>query len=62
MPGNEPTAAQKRGFYVVAFCIAFGVDLALSLGRGLPYRPSLVGLAIMITAVIWFVWSLLRER
>ena len=62
MPGNEPTASQKRSFYVVAFCVAFGVDLAINLGRGLSYRPSLIGLAIMITAVIWFVWSLVRGR
>ena len=62
MPGNEPTGAQKRSFYVVAFCIAFGIDLALSVARGEPYRPSLIGLAIMITAVIWFAWSWVRER
>jgi len=62
MSDNEPTGTQKRGFYVVAFCIAFGIDLAMTLGRGLPYRPSLIGLAIMITAAIWFAWSWIRER
>jgi hypothetical protein len=62
MAGDQPTPTQKRTFYVVAFCVAFAVDLVLSVGRGLPYRPSLIGLAIMITAVIWFAWSWIRER
>ena len=62
MAGHQPTGAQKRVFYVMAFCIALGIDLAINLGRGEPYKPSLVGLAIMIASVIWFAWSWLRER
>ena len=54
--------AQKRAFYLTAFCIALGVDVAMNLSRGESYRPSLVGLAIMITSVLWFVWSWIRER
>ena len=59
---DQPTGAQKRAFYVPAFCIALGIDLVMSLGQGEAYRPSLVGLAIMIAAVIWFAVSWIRER
>ena len=62
MNGSEPTGAEKRRAYVVWFVIALVVDLAWSLSAGNSYRPSLIGLAIMITAVLFFVWSLLRER
>ncbi len=59
---DQPTGAQKRAFYATTFCIALGVDLLMSVGRGLPYRPSLIGLAIMIAAVLWFAASWIRDR
>ena len=62
MSTEPPTGAQKRGFYVMAFCVAFGVDLVVSLTRGGGYRPSLIGVAIMITAALYFAWSWFRER
>jgi len=62
MSREQPTGAQKRAFYAVTFCIALGVDLIASLLQGAPYRPSLIGLAIMITAALWFAWSWFRER
>ena len=62
MNEQQPTGAQKRRFYAVAFCIAFGIDLAMSLSRDVPYRPTLIGMAIMITAVLWWIWSWIRER
>ena len=62
MAGEQPTGAQKRAFYVTAFCIALGIDVAISLSRDEAYRPSLVGLAIMIASVLWFAWSWMRER
>jgi len=53
---------QKRQYYVVAFCLAVGIDLLTSFIRDAPYRPSLVGLAIMIAAVLYFAASWIRER
>ena len=60
--GDEPTGSQKRAFYVTTFCIALGVDLVISVVRAVPYRPSLIGLAIMIAAVLWFAASWIRDR
>jgi hypothetical protein len=65
-PGNvsddKPTGTQKRRFYIATFCIALAIDVVMSLADGLAYRPSLVGLAIMIGAVLYFVVSLIRDR
>ena len=62
MADKKPTSRQKRQFYIVAFCFALGIDLVTSLIRDAPYRPSLVGLAIMIAAVLYFAISWIRER
>jgi hypothetical protein len=59
---GKPTGREKRRFYVIAFAIALGVDLLLSALRGEAYRPTLLGLAIMITAGLFFLYSLIRER
>mgnify|MGYP001178372777 FL=1 len=62
MSENKPNPAAKRKFYIIAFCVALGIDLLSSvLGRG-EYRPSLIGLAVMITAALFFTFSLLRDR
>jgi hypothetical protein len=62
MSDNKTNSATKRKFYVIAFCVALGIDLLSSvLGRG-EYRPSLIGLAVMITAALFFTFSLLRDR
>ncbi len=60
--GPGATGRERRRFYAIAFAVAFGIDLALSMARGDAYRPTLIGLAIMITAVLFFVYSLFRER
>ena len=62
MSGDQPSGAQKRAFYATTFCIALAVDLLMTVGRGLPYKPSLVGLAIMIAAALWFAASWIRDR
>ena len=60
---NRLEAGQaKRRLYIAAFVIALGIDLGLSLLRGTAYQPSLIGLAIMITAVLYFAWSWFRDR
>lgn len=56
------TGAEKRKLYVFAFCIAFGIDLILSFSRGGGYQPTLLGLAIMIAAVLYFAYSWIRDR
>ena len=62
MVDEKPSGRQKRQYYVVAFCFAVGIDLLTSFMRGIPYRPSLVGTAIMIAAVLYFAASWIRER
>jgi type IV secretory pathway VirB2 component (pilin) len=59
---GKPTVQQKRRMYVVFFVIAFGIDLIVGLVRYGTYVPTLVGLAIMITAALFFVFSLIRDR
>ena len=62
MADEKLSGQQKRQYYVVAFCFAVGIDLLTSFIRDAPYRPSLVGMAIMIAAVLYFVASCIRER
>ncbi|MFT5448565.1 MAG: hypothetical protein ACI9DC_003750 [Gammaproteobacteria bacterium] len=52
----------KRQYYIVAFCFAVVIDLVFSFMRDVPYRPSLVGLAIMIASVLYFAHSWIRDR
>lgn len=59
---GKPTAQEKRRMYVVFFVIAFAIDLVVGLIRYGTYVPTLVGLAIMITAALFFVFSLIRDR
>ena len=59
---GKPTVQQKRRMYVVFFVIAFLVDLVIGLVRYGTYVPTLVGLAIMITAALFLAYSLIRER
>lgn len=56
------SGAEKRRLYIFAFCIAFGIDLILSLYRGGGYQPTLLGLAIMIAAVLYFAYSWITDR
>jgi len=66
MAGNigegKPTAREKRRMYAVFFVIAFLVDLLVGLMRNGSYAPTLVGMAIMITAALFFIYSLIRDR
>jgi FtsH-binding integral membrane protein len=59
---GKPTAREKRRIYVAFFVIAFLVDLAVGLIRYGTYAPTLIGLAIMITAALFFFFSLIRDR
>lgn len=59
---NGPTGAEKRRVYVTFFLIALVVEVLLALTRDGSFRPTLIGAAVMITAVLFFVYSLIRER
>ena len=58
----RPSGREKRRLYVIAFIIAFAVDFLLSFYRGEAYRPTMIGLAIMIASVVYFAYSWFRER
>mgnify|MGYP004392474365 FL=1 len=57
---TDPKA--KRRFYLVAFAVAFGIDYLMSVVGGEGFKPSLIGLAVMITAALFFTYSLIRDR
>jgi hypothetical protein len=59
---DKPTPEEKRRVYVVFFLIAFAIDLAIGLVREGTYVPTLVGSAIMITSVLFYVYSCFRDR
>jgi hypothetical protein len=59
---GKPTAQQKRVIYAVFFIIAFLIDLVFGLVQYGTYAPTLVGLAIMITSALFFIFSLIRGR
>lgn len=60
--GDNPTPTEKRRVYIIFFLVAFGIDLAIGLVRYGTYKPTLIGMAIMITAALFLVYSLLREK
>ena len=62
MNEDKPDPKAKRRFYLIAFGVAFGIDYLLSAVRGDGFKPSLIGLAVMITAALFFTYSLIRER
>jgi hypothetical protein len=62
MLNEKPTTKQKRQYYVITFCFALGIDFLTSWMRGIPYHPTLLGMAIMIAAVLYFAVSLFRDR
>ena len=53
---------EKRKLYVMAFVIALSIELIFSFIKGMSYKPSLLGLAIMIASVLYFGYSWLREK
>jgi len=59
---GKPTAREKRRRYAIFFVIAFLVDLTVGLLQRGAYTPTLVGMAIMSTAALFFVISLVRDR
>ena len=62
MDKDKPDPKAKRRFYLIAFFVALGIDYFTStLGDG-NFKPSLIGLAVMITAALFFTYSLIRER
>ncbi|MBE90412.1 MAG: hypothetical protein CMM76_13360 [Rhodospirillaceae bacterium] len=60
--GDTPSEQEKRRVYVSFFCIAFLIDLAVSTFRGEIYRPTLIGLSVMIASLLFFLWSLWRHK
>lgn len=62
MDDDKPSPSAKRRFYIIAFTVAFVIDYAAAIMRGGDYRPSLIGLAVMITSALFFTYSLLRDR
>lgn len=59
---GNPTVQQKRRVYVIFFFGAFLIDLIFGLVQFGMYRPTLIGLAVMITAALFFIYSLIRDR
>jgi len=62
MSEDRQNPRARRRFYAVAFAVALGIDLTMGFVNGSGYRPSLVGLAVMITSALFFTYSLIRHR
>lgn len=62
MSDEKQNPRSRRRFYAAAFLVAFAIDLIIGLINSGVYRPSLVGLAIMITSALFFTYSLIRDR
>ncbi len=58
----KPTPREKRRVYVAAFCLALLIDLIIAIVNDTSYRPTMIGLAIMIAAGLFFLYSLIRDR
>jgi hypothetical protein len=59
---KKPSGAEKRRLYVIAFCVAAGIEYYRYVFRDGDYQPTLFGLAIMIAAVLYFAYSWLTDR
>lgn len=62
MDDDKPEPAAKRRFYLIAFAVAFAIDYFSGMAKGGEYQPSLIGLVVMITSALFFVYSLIRNR
>lgn len=59
---KKPSGADKRRLYIMAFCIAGGIEVTrYAFGTG-PYQPTLIGLAIIIASVLYFAYSWITDR
>lgn len=59
---DKPSGAEKRRLYAIAFCVAGGIEYYRYIFRDDEYRITLIGLAVMIAAVVFYAFSLLRDR
>jgi hypothetical protein len=59
---DGPSGAEKRRVYLTFFLVALSIEVFLALTREGPFRPTLIGTAVMITAALFFIYSLIRER
>lgn len=59
---DGPTGEEKRRVYAAFFVVALAIEALLALTRDGPFRPTLIGTAVMITAVLFFIYSFIRER
>jgi hypothetical protein len=62
MDEDKPNPVTKRRFFLMAFAVAFAIDYFAGMAKGGEYRPSLIGLAVMITSALFFIYSLIRNR
>lgn len=59
---DRPTGAEKRRVYLTFFLIALAIEILLALTREGPFRPTLIGTAVIITSALFFIYSIIRER
>jgi len=59
---DRPTGEEKRRVYLAFFLIALAIEVLLALTRDGPFRPTLIGSAVIITAALFLIYSHFRER
>ena len=62
MENQNPDSKAKRRFYLIAFFVAFCIDFFTSKFNGTEFKLSLIGLAVMLAAALFFLISLIRDR
>jgi hypothetical protein len=60
--GGKQSGEEKRRVYALFFCGALLIEVLLALTRDGPFRPTLIGTAVIITAALFFIYSWIRER
>lgn len=59
---GKPTGRDRRRVYLLFLVVALAVEGMIAIGRGGDYRPTMLGLAIIIASILFYAYSWFKER